>query len=541
MENDLVSQLDARSSAIADILRVSGSPGLSIGVFHHGRTIYSKHFGRKDVTRPEPPDDDTVYYLASASKILGICAVGNLVTEGILSWDTPIREYLPEFRNRKDEIGLDATLRDLAANRTGLPLANFFYAQQCGDQLLPKSELARLAADLDPVKPFRTFIYSVWNYFLIHIIAEKATGKPFGDIAREKIFDPLGLEYTTFEASQATNIMKPHAACNDGTARRMPEHSPLDSNTGLAACMGGKSSMKEVLTALSALMTAYVHQRDNGVDETPGSPFTQLRTIFSPHVPLDPSKKASEQGYCLGLYRTQLPGNLSCASLNYPLLQKKVPIFGKSSGAGGKEIFHHTGNLPGFFASTFLVPETQSGVVCLTNSTPLADPTDLSAQLLLEVLLDEKTSTDYLRLAKGAAKAQLGWYAFMSAYLAQNKTDTPPSLPTLAYAGTYINRAGNFRLIVTETSTSLHLSPQGSTATDYDLLPWDGDTFFWEANRDKETTRGMFPFPFPPMHLIRFKVRGDRVASLTWHHDMLSKPWVFRREVQGGGKALGRL
>jgi hypothetical protein len=106
------------------------------------------------------------------------------------------------------------------------------------------------------------------------------------------------------------------------------------------------------------------------------------------------------------MYRIELPGNLSVASLNALLLHKKTPSSGLN--LSGIEVYHHTGNLPGYFHSMYLLPGTHSGVVCLSNATPLMDPTDFSAQLLLGVLLGSRTLPDYASLALSARSAQLG-------------------------------------------------------------------------------------------------------------------------------------
>jgi CubicO group peptidase (beta-lactamase class C family) len=532
MMEELLARLDNVIPAISNVLNISGSPGLSIGVFHHGEVIYTKHFGQRDIARPEPPDDETIYYTASICKILSMCVVGSLVAEGLLNWDAPIREYLPELQQRNDELGREATLRDIASNRTGLPLANFFWGQMHTDALLHKSKYIQLSANLDSIKPFRSaFHYSTWNYVLVHLIVEKVTGKLFGQVAEERIFKPLGLSSLTYETPSSDNMTAPHAVLNNGTAVKT-ERNIYDSESGLAACHGGKGSLKDLLSVYAALVVAYVHQRDNNVDSTPNSPFKQLRIIFEPHIALDSTDNSSSQAYCLGLYRTKLPGILSCASLNYPLLHKKIPAFG--AGVAGTEVFHHTGNIPGYFNSMFLIPETQSGVVCLSNALPLMDPTDFAAQLMLGALLNQP-SIDYAPLAKAAAKAQLGWYYLKSTYLAQKKTNRPPSLPLSEYAGTYWYKGKDFfKLVLTHAEHGLCLSVQGSAITTYDIKPWDADTFFWPADRDREVGHlGMFPFPWPTTHLIGFEVKDGKTKTLRWQHDMLAKTFEFVKEADG--------
>ncbi|KAF2804405.1 beta-lactamase/transpeptidase-like protein [Mytilinidion resinicola] len=535
MDDSLVARLKAQSAAIADIQRVAGTPGLSLGVFHHGRILHTAHFGRRDVGSLEPVNDDSVYFVASAFKIVTVSAIARLVTDGLLGWDVPVRDYLPAFQQRHDEVGLKATIRDLIANRTGWPMASCYWGQQNGEQLLDKSEFVSIANSLEAVKPFRsTFIYSQWNYCLIHIIVESVTGKSFGHFVREAIFEPLHLTSSTFDIPTTTNLAKPHATRNDGSACSITTNN-FDSSTGLAAGGGGKSTIKEMLTIYMALLAAYRHQVDNNVDTTPNSPFTQLRTIFTPHIHVTRSQ-LDKQAYCLGLYRTQLPGNLSCASINSLMLRNKIPIFGDASGT---DIFHHSSTTPGYFGAMYMVPSTQSGVVVLTNATPLMDAADFSAQLLLSVLLGVKAPAHLLSLAKTAAKTQIGWYDQLSSFLASGKTDTPPTHPLSAYSGTYINAAHNFRILVTPRADGLHVSMQGKPLTTYVLKPWDGDSFSWEVDRERELIdRGMFLTPFPQIHLMHFGVTEKAVQSLTWQHDPLAEPELFQRD---DGEALARL
>jgi CubicO group peptidase (beta-lactamase class C family) len=316
MDSICLEQLEAEAPFFEELRRLSGAPALSLGVFHHGRIIYTKHLGRRDTAYSDPPNDDTVYYLASISKIISICAVACLVSEGVLEWDIPIRKYLPEFDRPDDDIEKQATLRDLACHRTGLPLAAFWWGQMEGEALLDAAGLVRQACHLNPVKPFRSsFFYSPWNYCLIHAVVEKVTGKPYGKVVDEIILAPLGLENTTFDSPPAkSKIALPYAVRNGGSTSRISVGS-MDSSTCLSAGTGGKGTMKDILNFFNALVSSYNHQKENNLDSTPGMPFTQLRNILAPQISLSPESSST---YCLGTYRTKLPGVLSCASLNAP-------------------------------------------------------------------------------------------------------------------------------------------------------------------------------------------------------------------------------
>ena len=102
---ELVKQLKALEPNFAELLPISCAPGLSLGVLYQGKIIHTAHFGRQDSLDPTPPNDDTIYRAVSLTKALTSSAVALLVEEGVLDWDVLIREYLPIFSRRTDEMG----------------------------------------------------------------------------------------------------------------------------------------------------------------------------------------------------------------------------------------------------------------------------------------------------------------------------------------------------------------------------------------------------------------------------------------------------
>ncbi|KAF2681174.1 beta-lactamase/transpeptidase-like protein [Lentithecium fluviatile CBS 122367] len=488
MTTSLLERLEAQSPAIAELLRLSGVLGVSLGVFHHGQVVHTAHMGQRDVRNPETLNDDSVWCSASTLNIVAACAVARLVSDGLLAWDEPIRNHLPGLR-RRDAFGEQGT------------------GQQNGEVLLPKTQFVDMVDSMkQKVKPFRsTFVYSKWNACLIQLIVEKVTGQEFGSYVSDAIFMPLGLTTTTFEELPGQNVVGPHFARTDGSSGPI-KINLYNSSTGLAAGCGGKSSLKDHLRLCMALLHAYQHQTANEVDSTPDSPFTHLRTVFSPCIAL-PRSQLEQEAYCLGVYRTRLPGNLSCGSLNGGLPRNQIPIFeANEQGGSTEEVFHHAGLCPGYVHAMMLVPRTQSGVVVLTNATPLVDASDFSTQLLLSVLLNVRPPENLLGLAARSVQMQLGWYTQMQAALDGLKT-----------------------LAVSETKTGLRLSCQGMPNTTYDLKPLGGDSFFWAVNRDLELSGGSLVDVLPQFHVIHFEVDERGVRSLSWQHDHLMKADVFQK------------
>jgi len=133
-------QLEALRPEIDRTLQISGAPALSLGVLHQGTIIRTAHFGRRNAEESTPPNDDTIYWIASLTKLVTAAAVAKLVHEEKLDWDVPIREYLPAFRIRRDELGLQATIRDLMSNRAGIAPVNNLWGFQNSEPLMKKSE-----------------------------------------------------------------------------------------------------------------------------------------------------------------------------------------------------------------------------------------------------------------------------------------------------------------------------------------------------------------------------------------------------------------
>ena len=532
---ELAEQLKALEPTFEKLLAVSCAPALSLGVFYHGEIIHTAHFGRRDHLDPTPPNDDTIYRVASLTKALTSSAVGLLVQEGTLDWDVPIREYLPVFARRTDEIGQKTTLRDLLSHRTGLPNADYMFGQQHGDFLMPRSEIVLLTTFFEAVKPFRKkFFYSQWNYGLVTEVVEAVTGTTLGSYIKDNILHPLGMYRTTLGRLDDENVVAAHAPRNDGTPCKVTFPN-MNDGIGLAGGFAGKSSVKDLLLLYQGLLEAKQDQAETKSNRTPGLPFTHTNTIFSPHIGVATS--VEKLAYCLGLYRTKLPGSLSVASINSGLLGSgKLPIFGKSS--PGLEIYHHTGNIPGSIASTFLVPSTQSGVVVLANALPFMDPTDLVGQLILSVLIGEEPATNFVSLAKMARTNMLAAYTALTAAVNKRKTTNPPRFPLRAYEGRYWNVAGNFCLTVTACGALegafLQMKVQDSPRNIYHLQPYDGDTFYWPPDREKELCeQGMWLNLLRASHEIYFGTSEDglSISHLKWHHDVAAKPEIFRKRM----------
>ena len=149
---------------------------------------------------------DDRWNLGSDGKAMTATMVARLVERGLLRWDAPLAEMLPELANEMRPEYRDVTLLDLMSHRAGLPenlgdMADFpaFFTDT---RPLPEQRLAylRRAVAEAPVGPARgEASYSNTGFLLAGAIAERATGKAYAELMQEEVFAPLGMTSATYD------------------------------------------------------------------------------------------------------------------------------------------------------------------------------------------------------------------------------------------------------------------------------------------------------------------------------------------------------
>jgi CubicO group peptidase (beta-lactamase class C family) len=185
--------LDWRATtAFLDSAAANGAmPGAVLGVSYRGaRLTYGT--GRLGLDDPTHPDANTVYDLASLTKVIGLTtAVMLAVEEGRLDLDAPVEYYLPRF----DGPGKDGvTLRHLLTHTSGLPPWRPLYSEAPTRD----SALALVyATDLEIPVSSETR-YSDLGAILLTQAVEVAWSMGLDSLLEQRVFRPLGMTSTTF-------------------------------------------------------------------------------------------------------------------------------------------------------------------------------------------------------------------------------------------------------------------------------------------------------------------------------------------------------
>src|SRR5205807_3691197 len=130
-------------------------------------------------------------------------------------WDDPVTKYLPGFQLSDPYVTREVTVRDLITHRAGLPNADFLWAYN----EFPTDEIVRRLRYVRPAYSLRSsFIYQNIMYAVAGQVVEAASGMPWADFLRTRIFRPLGMTRTVTslaEAARASNVASPHYRIND--------------------------------------------------------------------------------------------------------------------------------------------------------------------------------------------------------------------------------------------------------------------------------------------------------------------------------------
>ena len=85
-------------------------PGLSVAIVKDGKVVLSKGYGVKEAGKSDKVDGGTLFAIASNTKAFVATAVGQLVSQGKLSWDDKVVDQLPYFTLYDDYATRHATV-----------------------------------------------------------------------------------------------------------------------------------------------------------------------------------------------------------------------------------------------------------------------------------------------------------------------------------------------------------------------------------------------------------------------------------------------
>ena len=353
-------RIEALKSFVQTAMQQLGVPGAGVAIVDHGKVVYEGGIGVRELGKPTPVDAHTLFMIASNTKGMSTLLLARLVDEGKLAWDRKVTDVYPSFRLGSAETTSKVLMKNLVCACTGLPRKDFDWIFNTPRNTPATTTFDQLAATEPTSKFGEVFQYNnlmatAAGYIGGHIVnPDMELGAAYDSAMQSMIFDPLGMNETTFDMARALGAdhASPHADDIDGK----PSVASMDLNYTIVPYRpagGAWSSAHDVIK--------YV-QDELALGKLPnGKRFVSEKNLLErrkPNVPV-----AEDAFYGMGL---------------------------TTDSTWGVTVVHHGGSLGGYKSDWIAIPEAQIGAVLLTNA-------DLGQLMLrpfmrrvLEILYDGK-------------------------------------------------------------------------------------------------------------------------------------------------------
>lgn len=342
-------------------------PGAAVGVLYRGFE-YVKGYGVTNVDYPTPVDGDTVFGIGSTTKTFTGTAVMRLVEAGTLDLDTPVQQYLPDFRTADAAVAGLVTIRQLLNHSAGW-LGDFLVDTGPGDDAAARFAQA-LAKDPQLTAPGTVFGYNNAAVALAGRVIEVVTGTTYERAVRDLVIDPLGLAHTRFFADEiiGLNIAASHSVV-EGTVAVAPGVFGLP--RALNPAGGIVSSVRD------QLRYARFHLGDGTVPPTGATTPGGTTTTGGDGSTSEGSGRLLRRQSLAAMRSHPGPGGTLFVELDGVGVSWTL-----RPSAEGVRIVQHGGDIPHQHSGFLMVPDRHFAITLLTNS-------DSGPQLVSELFVDD--------------------------------------------------------------------------------------------------------------------------------------------------------
>lgn len=304
----------------------TGTVGISIAVVDDQKVVWAEGFGWADKKNRIPAGPETIYQLASVTKLFTAAAAMKLAEEEKLDIDRPLQDYLPDFSLKtRFSDAKPVTARNIMTHHSGIP-SDYFGL----DPDRPFSQItAALKDQYACFPPGVVYAYSNPAFIVLGDVLARAAGRPYQQYIRENLLDPLGMKHSFFETE--TGRVIPFAkSYKDGVEQKLLPTVALLPAAGLYS---------------SALdLTRFVRMILAGGSAGQGQ-------VFRPETLAEMLRAQNEAVALDGSFRVGLGWMLSDSSVRYA---------GRTAG--------HDGHFNHYATNLTLLPDAKVGVIVLANS-----------------------------------------------------------------------------------------------------------------------------------------------------------------------------
>jgi D-alanyl-D-alanine carboxypeptidase len=323
----------ALGAFVEELLEVRGLPGLSLAVTDRGRLLASGTFGHADLAARRPVAAGDLFELGSIGKTFTAVLLLQLREEGLVDVEAPVARYLPWFDVRSEHGPI--TPHHLLTHTAGIVM---------GSDMSPDSrfDVWALRETEAGSPPGERFHYSNVGYRALGYLLEELTGRPYPELVRERILEPLGMASTDAAVTKETR--------------------------------------KRLAVGYERWYDDRPHRRDD-----PWIPATWLETGTA-----DGSLAGTSEDLAVFLRSLLNRGRGLLAPDSFELMLRPGDDWTYGYGLESRgQLLRHGGSMPGFGSTMLGDLETGFGVVVLVNSTDEGNLTEHVAEVALDLYSGE--------------------------------------------------------------------------------------------------------------------------------------------------------
>ncbi|KAI0812220.1 beta-lactamase/transpeptidase-like protein [Xylaria sp. FL0064] len=378
----IISRLEAAMPTIESVQKLCRAPSVSAGVLHQGEVVFRRSIGLRDLGANLKADSDIVYQIGSCSKLFTSTAVD-------------------------PRIGKTATIADICRHSTGIANGNAIFMGPRGTTVV-KGEDHMAMVNLLPTSNAHGQRFNDWWYYsnatfgLLADVIAKRSGAQFATFLKDRLCSPLGLTQTLLteaDVMRNINVARPYVQRPDGTWAKIDNEYTTEKHGPVLAALGIRTSVNDMLAFLAAVMNRYGLENESIPSpellvKCQGNPLREISSMWDSWWwrPCDDGFD-NKTAYTLGWFRTTMPTS-ALGMLSYNTIQRKEDIIGRESDS--RTLYGHSGCSNGFVATAYLIPDSHTAVVALSNAADAGDAAETASQILLQAIFDLKPHIDLL-------------------------------------------------------------------------------------------------------------------------------------------------
>jgi CubicO group peptidase (beta-lactamase class C family) len=316
------------------IMQAATIKGAAVGLIVDGELVYAKGFGFADHAGKVPVTPDTVFVAASLSKPVAAWVTMRLAQKDAIRLDRPVADLVSPWPLAGSAFDPRAiTIRHLLSHTAGTTLGGYegwlaFDQLPTLEESLAGKTNGRGAVELFAA-PGTKFQYSGGGYTLMQLAIERTTQRKYSDLARELVFEPLGMTHTSVTMAPQALAGAAQGHGDDGSPVPMRYY------------------VEQAPSGLTTTVTDFARWMSGGMAGTRAarkgllSP-DELEQLYTPAA-LTTARAPNEPVYGLGHFVERLAD-------------------------GSTAVGHDGRNQAGFRAKFLMRPQSRDGIVFLSNS-----------------------------------------------------------------------------------------------------------------------------------------------------------------------------